>query len=285
MKSTKKEIIEKYKKQLKEVITDLKTKGRRHRQIPNILTSLRLFSPFIIIPAAITGNIPLTIGSAIAFSLTDMADGFIARNWNLTSDFGKDLDAVTDKIFAATLLTAGAINNPILLCNLGLEAYIANINVKEKLKGNKPESTPAGKAKTVSLFGLICSSLAPISFGISKAVLPLSILSGAWQIATIKSYKNKYNNQDEKIIRQKNFDNEEIYSYQENKNQKDYENAKTYEDKTSETIVIEQEASSTLEQLKMMSDFFHQEQENKYNNAEKGIQKSKASDISRNKRY
>ena len=43
-----------YKIKFKEAFTDLKTKGRRHKQIPNILTTSRLLAaPVFIIPAAI----------------------------------------------------------------------------------------------------------------------------------------------------------------------------------------------------------------------------------------
>ena len=288
MQNTTKEILEKYKDQIKEAITDLKTKGRRHRQIPNILTTLRLLSPFIIIPATILGNAPLTIGAAITFSLTDAVDGFIAKNWNLTSNLGKDLDAITDKVFATTLLIAGAITNPILLCNLGLEAYIASINIKEKLKGKKPESTPAGKAKTVSLFGLMCASLAPASFGISNAILPLSVMTSGWQILTIKSYKNKYDgSNEEKVVRQKNFDAAYVTNYEKRKNKDEYAKTKEYEN-PSPIAIEEKEPTTTLEELRKMSNFLHQAQDdvNNIQTHESGIQKSKATDqMMNNRRY
>ena len=150
---------ENYKQEIKEAIEDLKTKGRRKKQIPNVLTSLRLFAPLFILPASFIGNIPFVVGSVVAFSVTDMLDGFIARKFHLTSKLGKDLDAFSDKIFAGTLLLAASILNPILLVNLSLEVCIAGINVNAKLRGAETKSLPIGKVKTAFLFPLLGCSL------------------------------------------------------------------------------------------------------------------------------
>ena len=142
------EVLKHYKKLLNEALNDLKTPGKRHKQIPNILTVLRLLAPAVILPLAITGNIPLTLITAGAFAFTDAVDGFIARHWNLQSELGKDLDAVTDKVFSTTLLAAASVSNPLLLLNIGLEGVIALINANKKLNGYETASTMTGKLKT-----------------------------------------------------------------------------------------------------------------------------------------
>ena len=106
------ELVEKYKEQIKEAIEDLKTPGRRHKQIPNILTLSRMLSPLVIIPNALLGNSQEAMKLAAFFGLTDLVDGFIARKFNLSSPLGADLDALTDKLFAGTLLLTGAVSNP-----------------------------------------------------------------------------------------------------------------------------------------------------------------------------
>ena len=154
------EVLKHYKKLIDDALNDLKTPGKRHKQIPNILTALRLLSPVIILPLAITGNIPLTLITAGAFAFTDAVDGFIARHWKLQSELGKDLDAVTDKVFSTTLLGAASVSNPLLLLNIGLEAVIALINTNKKLKGYETASTMTGKLKTWALFGLTVVGIA-----------------------------------------------------------------------------------------------------------------------------
>ena len=181
-----------YKDQIKEALEDLKTAGRRHKQIPNILTMLRLTAPFIIIPAAIIGNVPFILWSTAAFGITDLADGFIARNWNLTSKLGKDLDAFADKMFAGTLLLAAAVTNPLLYLNVGLEMAIAGININQKVKGKEAASTMMGKIKTFALFPLAGVSILSSVFS-ESIIATLAVITTVSQFLTIKSYLKKYN--------------------------------------------------------------------------------------------
>lgn len=186
---TKEELLKKYLIQLKDALNDLKTPGNRHKQIPNILTFSRLLSPLAIIPTALSGNTDATIKLSALFGLTDMADGLIARTFNLKSELGADLDALTDKVFAGTLLLTGAISNPCVLVNTGLEGTIAGINLKEKFAGNKPGSTIMGKIKTGAVFTLGgLAIVAPANEKLQSMVIPLSILTATLQTMTVASY-------------------------------------------------------------------------------------------------
>lgn len=183
---------ENYKQEVKEALEDLRTKGRRKRQIPNILTSLRLLAPFFILPASFFKNIPLVLGFVAGFSVTDMLDGFIARTFHFTSKLGKDLDACCDKIFAGTLLLASSFINPVMLISFALESVIAGININAKLKGKEPHSLYIGKLKTFFLFPLLGLSLVSnvemldllfkITFGVTTGL----------QVLTTFSYFAKY---------------------------------------------------------------------------------------------
>lgn len=261
MNSKKDKILEKYKEQIYDAINDLKTKGKRHRQIPNILTALRLLSPCLILPAAATGNIPLTIGLAVGFGLTDVADGFIAKNWHLTSELGKDLDAITDKVFAGTLLLASSILNPILLVNLALEGAIAGINIKQKLSGNETESTKIGKFKTWFVFGLGGLGLVAPLLG-APALLPiLSGVTAAMQSFTIASYVSKYNKTKQPQQKPKQQVTQTSIIEEEKKIESEEVKTNNYEH-TNQNISPEISLDDKMNALKEMSDFFHQEQEN-----------------------
>ena len=185
-------IIEKYKTEINAAIKELNTPGERYRQIPNILTLSRLLSPLLILPAAATGNVPLTIGLTAAFGFTDFVDGQIARTYNLQSKLGADLDAITDKIFGGTILLAASFTNPILLMNLGLEGLISAVNIKSKLEGENPKSLYIGKAKTWFLFGLSALGIAgtAIDAGLIGA---FSIATAIMQAQTLHAYREEYN--------------------------------------------------------------------------------------------
>lgn len=177
-----------YKSQLKEAITDLKTKGRRKQQIPNVITSFRLLAPFVILPFSVTGNIPGVLISVAAFSITDAMDGLIARKFHLTSDLGRDLDALCDKLFSGTLLVAASLTNPIMSISLLLEGLIGGINTRAKLKGYSPKSLYIGKLKTVFLFPLLGLSLVTHNL-VFKLVFSATT---SLQILTISAYLRKY---------------------------------------------------------------------------------------------
>lgn len=76
------------------------------KQIPNILTIIRfLLIPIIVISIFqgdyISGIVLFTISGA-----TDVLDGFIARKFNLISNFGKLMDPLADKLTQISILTS-----------------------------------------------------------------------------------------------------------------------------------------------------------------------------------
>ena len=190
-----KEIMEKYKKQIKEALDDLKTPGSRHKQIPNLLTASRLLSPLIIIPSVLTGNFILAGISTALFSVTDLFDGFVARKFNVTSELGKDLDAFTDKVFAGTLMIALTIINPFYVLPLLMELSIAGINIKKKINDENPESHLIGKIKMTALYSLLALGYLNLYVNVpSKIITTLFMGTIGLQTATIIEYSRKENN-------------------------------------------------------------------------------------------
>lgn len=76
------------------------------KYIPNILTIFR----FILIPVILlyifTGNYLLGFIFFTISGLTDVLDGFIARKFNLISNFGKLMDPLADKLTQIAVLTS-----------------------------------------------------------------------------------------------------------------------------------------------------------------------------------
>ena len=67
--------------------------------IPNLLSFVRLLLiPVILWLYCGKENYSWALAVLILSGLTDIADGFIARRWNLVSDFGKILDPIADKL-------------------------------------------------------------------------------------------------------------------------------------------------------------------------------------------
>lgn len=286
MKGIDESIILDYKKQAKNAIEDLKTRGRRHRQIPNILTLMRLTAPCFILPAAAMGNIALVLGLTAFFSLTDFADGFIARNWKLTSELGEALDAVTDKVFASTLLLAASFANPVLLCNLGLEVVIAAINVYKKLNDLPAKSSFVGKVKTWFLFSLAGIGIVSSGLELANILSPLMVATTTMQVFTIGSYLSSVLiNKELKLMIQDEIVSDIILNLEESES-KELQKDKVLEiDST--TSKIQAVENESVKQLKAMRDYLESEQEFLRPNANKqidsiNIEKSKKDDFKKN---
>jgi cardiolipin synthase len=114
------EALEKKKQQLKEKKQQFKDNIRDKRTrveeviereniftIPNFLCIGRIaMSPYVGY-VIIHGNYSLAMGLLIAAGLTDLADGYIARNYaGQASNFGSFLDPLADKILVTTLVVA-----------------------------------------------------------------------------------------------------------------------------------------------------------------------------------
>ena len=92
--------------------------------VPNVLSMFRL----VLIPVYVGLYINaqsdrdyLNAGIVLGIScITDLLDGWIARQFNQTSDLGKVLDPIADKLTQAVVLFCMADEHPILWWLLGL---------------------------------------------------------------------------------------------------------------------------------------------------------------------
>ena len=126
------------------------------KHIPNILTILRiLLIPFIVLFIA-ENNYLLAFIFLLASGLTDVLDGFIARRFNLISDFGKLMDPLADKLtqisIVITLVIKGFI--PFWIVIIIILKEIIMISGASFLYGNKTvvSSKWFGKLATVVLY-------------------------------------------------------------------------------------------------------------------------------------
>lgn len=175
--------------------TDLKNKNYK-KQIANILTSIRLLSPFILIPLFYFNKLKIAFIMIIIFALTDTFDGYFARKYNAISTFGKYLDAFVDKVFALTILISLIIKTVIynnnfylIIITIILELIISCINLYSFFKELKPSSTKWGKIKTIFLFSLLALLFLNKVINLpSNLLLIFNIITIILQLITIISY-------------------------------------------------------------------------------------------------
>jgi cardiolipin synthase len=123
----------------------------RTYSIPNLLTYARILAvPVIVLCFFVEGRLQSSdfarwtaLGLFIAASLTDFLDGYLARIWNQTSNIGRMLDPIADKLLIASVLLLVAADGTIagwsiwaaitILCReilvSGLREYLAALKV------------------------------------------------------------------------------------------------------------------------------------------------------------
>ena len=198
-----KRVIAEYNKDKQEYLDSLKKEktfiGQLKKRLPNILTKSRIVAPFLIVLASIFGNFTIATIIAGAFGLTDAFDGHLARKWNATSEYGRKLDAISDKMFALGLILPLLIANPItILPTIILEFTIGTVATKAELNNNHPKSSIIGKVKTTFLYITLTALYLSKCFNLSiNYLLPLIGITNISQAATAIQYK--YLNDQEEI--------------------------------------------------------------------------------------
>ena len=103
----------------------------------------------------------------VAASLTDTLDGYIARHYNQTTDFGKFMDPLADKLLVCSalicLLSNGMISTVVVLIIIAREFIISGFRLVAVDNGIVIAASWWGKAKTISQMIMIILLIA--SFG------------------------------------------------------------------------------------------------------------------------
>ena len=113
--------------------------------------------PKLFINEAIVINIKYIIAGILfcIAALTDFLDGYIARKYNLVTDFGKMIDAIADKILVNSVLiilaSTGFIHPIIPVIVIVRDSVVNAIKMVAGSKGNVVAAIKSGKIKTICL--------------------------------------------------------------------------------------------------------------------------------------
>ena len=175
-----------------------------YKKLPNIITFSRLVLTLFIIIFGLLKHYNIVLVFCILASLTDFLDGFFARKFKASSNFGAKLDAVVDKVFVISLLITLIHFNKAFLVLLILEVIIAISNLYYYFTLFKTKSLLVGKIKTWSLFLTIIIAYINIFFKISLLNNILNgflLMTGNLQFLCLIFYLEYFiNNQNQKEI-------------------------------------------------------------------------------------
>ena len=130
----------------------------KNMNLPNKLTLLRIVMIPVFVVLLLWGPKPVCNYVAalvfIAASLTDTADGYIARKYNLITTFGKFMDPLADKLLVCSamicLVDLGRIESWIVIIIIAREFIISGFRLIAVEKGTVIAANYWGKVKTVT---------------------------------------------------------------------------------------------------------------------------------------
>ena len=150
------------------------------RVIMSFIIMILLLFPFellnIKLPTYVfNGNIYIELKYIIAgilfviASLTDFLDGYVARKYNMVTDFGKMVDAVSDKLLTNTILVIlacdGMVSPVIAVVIIARDIFVDSIKMVMGNKGKAVAAIKVAKFKTASLMlGIILTLFYNIPF-------------------------------------------------------------------------------------------------------------------------
>lgn len=129
----------------------------------------------------------LSLAIFIVASLTDFLDGYIARHYNQTSDFGKFLDPLADKLLTIAAMAMfcewGKFPAWALMIVLTREFAVSGLRMVASQKGNVIAAGWSGKVKTAStMVGLCAMMLLPqqeiLSWFVLVMIVATTLYSG-----------------------------------------------------------------------------------------------------------
>lgn len=165
--------------------------------IPNFLSLVRLaLIPIIVWLYSVKQEYTLALVILVLSGITDVADGYIARRFNMVSDFGKIFDPIADKLTQAALLFCLAVRyrrmkyligifavKELLMCIFGLFTMHKTDEVKS--------AEWFGKANTMLLYLVMGILIIMPGIELSKANLLINVC-GVSMIISVALYIRNY---------------------------------------------------------------------------------------------
>jgi CDP-diacylglycerol--glycerol-3-phosphate 3-phosphatidyltransferase len=132
--------------------------------VPNLLAYIRIgLTPLVMAFVLLSEEIDHAFGIAatlfVIAALTDMADGYLARRWEITTTLGAFLDSVADKVLVVgslvVLIEVGRAWSWAAFIIIGREMAVMGLRGVAALERSKVPPSLWGKSKTVVQFWAI----------------------------------------------------------------------------------------------------------------------------------
>jgi CDP-diacylglycerol--glycerol-3-phosphate 3-phosphatidyltransferase/cardiolipin synthase len=149
----------------------------KFKNLPNMLTMLRVLMIPVFIVLLMRGH---ALAAAVIFaiaSLTDALDGYLARKYDLISNFGKLMDPLADKLLVVSAFACftelGSVPAWVLIVILAREFTITGLRSVAAAEGVVIAAGVSGKLKTVfQMLAVLALLLMDLPFRVSGIYYP-----------------------------------------------------------------------------------------------------------------
>lgn len=169
--------------------------------IPNLLSIVRLLLiPLIVYCYLVLKNSILTAIVVFVSGLTDTADGYIARRYNMISELGKALDPIADKLTQGVVLLCLVSRFPFIAAALAVLVIKEIFNAVGNLKlinttGHVHGALWHGKLCTILLYAVMVLHLVwynmPIAVSYITVSICIAVMLMSFVLYTIRNLKYK----------------------------------------------------------------------------------------------
>lgn len=126
----------------------------------------------------------------ILASLSDILDGYYARNYEKVTKFGKLIDPIADKLLVTAallcLVEKGIVKSWVAFLMIGRDIAVSGLRIIAAMHGNVISASPLGKWKTILQLIAIITALTFFSF---DEFLKIPSLANIFELNLIKLYK------------------------------------------------------------------------------------------------
>ncbi len=151
--------------------------------IPNILSFFRLALIPVIVTLFLIDEREWTTFVILFSGFTDIVDGFIARRFNMTSDFGKAIDPLADKLTQIAVLVCLALEKPLIILPIAvmiikeIGAFVLRLIIYKKTEAVSSAKWH-GKLNTVLLHAIILIHVIWIDIPITVSNICIFLTTG-----------------------------------------------------------------------------------------------------------
>ena len=166
--------------------------GKRRVNIPNIITLGRILLVPFIVWAIASNQMEIAFAIFIIAGVSDAVDGFLAKNFNMTSELGALLDPVADKALLVSIYVSlgiwGAVPRWIVILVVSRDIMIVGAVIVSWLYGKPIPMKPlmVSKLNTVAQVAFAALVLGSVGFRFDAAPYDL-VLMGLVTIFTLLS--------------------------------------------------------------------------------------------------